>query len=86
MVRPWGANDAYPPTATTGVMQGLEVRFDLGNGETLLANVTTGSVVVDVVVYVRTLGTVVGGVEGSGHMFKGRTLFEEFKFTGLSGF
>ncbi|KAJ9150279.1 Hydroxyneurosporene dehydrogenase [Pleurostoma richardsiae] len=88
VARPWGANDAYPPVFSTGVMQGLEVRFDLGEGETLVANVTTGLPVVDVGAYVRTLGTVTGAVEGPGGckiVYEGRTLFEEFKFTGVPG-
>ena len=88
IVRPWGANDTYPPVFSTGVMQGLELRFDLGEGKTLIANVTTGLTVVDVGSYVRTLGTVTGVVEeqdGCKTSYEGRALYEEFKFTGAPG-
>lgn len=79
-VRPWGANSQYPPKIGTGVMEGLEVRFDLGRGETFVANVTTKAVAVNLGPYVRTTGTVTGGVLGCGKTYEGATLFEEFKF------
>ncbi|KAH8660443.1 hypothetical protein BX600DRAFT_523392 [Xylariales sp. PMI_506] len=79
VVRPWGDNSAYPPTLFTGAMQGIEAKFDLGSNGTFIANVTTGLALVDdVLVYIRTLGTVEGGLEG-GEQYKGRALFEEFK-------
>lgn len=80
VARPWGANSTYPPTLTTGPMQGLEVEFDLGNGTTLVANVTTGTTLIDNTGYYRALGTVEGGIQG-GESYTGRALFEEFKLT-----
>lgn len=77
VARPWGANDTYPPTITTGLMQGMEVRFDLGNGEMLIANVTTGTVVSAATGYARTLGSVQGGIVGE-ELYTGRALFEQF--------
>lgn len=81
-VRPWGANDTYPPTATSGIMQGIEVVFELDDGTTLSANVTTGTIVMDYddSVYIRALGSVVGGLEG-GESYEGRAMFEQFALT-----
>lgn len=81
-VRPWGANDTYPPTVASGLMQGLDVVFDLGGGETLVANVTRGTIVMDYMdsVYIRALGSVTGGLEG-GEVFEGRGVFEQFALT-----
>lgn len=80
--RPWGANDTYPPTATSGIMQGMEITFDLGDGSTLIANVTTGTIVMDYSdsVYIRALGAVTGGLDG-GDSLEGRAMFEQFALT-----
>lgn len=80
VVRPWGANSTYPPTMTTGRMEGLGVEFDLGNGTTLVANVTTGTILTENAVYLRTLGTVEGGIDG-GEVYTGRALLERFTLT-----
>lgn len=83
IARPWGANGAFPSNITTGIPQGLEVTFDLGDGQVLWANVTTGAVVIGGETgYARALGTVVGGV-GGGVVHKGRALFEEFALIGI---
>ncbi|KAL6801484.1 hypothetical protein J3E68DRAFT_447531 [Trichoderma sp. SZMC 28012] len=84
-VRPWGANSTYPPLPSTGPMQGIEVTFDLGNGETLAANVTTGAFVAsDGDYYVRTLGSLSATIKSPGRddevFHCGRALYEEFKF------
>ncbi|RDW56349.1 hypothetical protein BP6252_14174 [Coleophoma cylindrospora] len=80
VVRPWGENSTYPPLVTTGIMQGLELTFDLGQAGEFVANVTTGSAVSTSDTYVRTIGTVVGGLVGSNETFEGAALFEEFKY------
>lgn len=79
-LRPWGANDTYPPTATSGIMQGLEAVFDLGDGSELAANVTRGTIVMDYSnsVYIRALGTVTGGIVGGETYTDGRAMFEQF--------
>lgn len=83
VVRPWGTNSAFPPTVLTGVPQGLEVVFDLGEVGILSANVTTGALAITPQGgYARTLGHLVGGVEG-GEVYEGRTLFEQFDLIGL---
>jgi hypothetical protein len=83
VVRPWGANSEFPPKMGTGIMQGVEMTFDLGHGKTFWANVTTTATVIDIGVYVRTLGTVTGGLNGckKEETYHGASLFEEFKFT-----
>lgn len=77
VARPWGANSTYPPTVTTGPMEGLGIEFDLGDGRTLVANVTTGTILIETAGYIRTIGTVEGGFEGEAS-YTGRALFEEF--------
>lgn len=81
-VRPWGENSAYPPTVASGVMQGIEVVFALGDGTVLSANVTRGTIVMDYEesVYIRALGSVEGGLEG-GEVYQGRGVFEQFALT-----
>lgn len=81
-VRPWGINSTYPPTLATGLPEGLEATFDLGNGTTLAANVTTGAVAVFSPGYLRALGTVEGGIVGGEMYTGGRTLFEQFALLG----
>ncbi|KAL3482478.1 hypothetical protein BJX99DRAFT_266076 [Aspergillus californicus] len=80
VVRPWGGNSTYPPLVSTGVMQGLGVVFDLGVRGVFVANVTTGRSMFDTDTYVRTIGTVVGGMVGWNESFGGVALFEEFKY------
>lgn len=83
IVRPWGVNGVFPPNITTGIPQGLEVTFDLGDGQVLWANVTTGTLVIGGETgYARMLGTLVGGMVG-GVIYKGRALFEEFDLIGI---
>lgn len=89
VARPWGANGTFPPDRTTGVPQGVGLVFELGDGEVLSANVTTGVLAVAVMLgappqlaYMRALGSVVGGVEG-GEVFEGRALFEQFNLAGV---
>ncbi|KAF3763475.1 hypothetical protein M406DRAFT_263100 [Cryphonectria parasitica EP155] len=77
VVRPWGASSTYPPTLTTGIMQGLGMQFDLGNGTTFVANVTTGTIIIDITGYNRARGTIEGGLDG-GELYTGTALFEEF--------
>lgn len=78
-VRPWGANSTYPPTVSSGMMEGVEVVFELEGGERLVANVTRGTTVMDYLdsVYIRALGSVTGGLEG-GEELVGRGVFEQF--------
>lgn len=83
IARPWGVNGVFPPNITTGIPQGLEVTFDLGDGQVLWADVTTGAVVIGGETgYARMLGTVVGSVGGSA-IYKGRALFEELALIGI---
>jgi hypothetical protein len=82
VVRPWGANSEFPPKIGTGVAQGLEVLFDLDDGRTFWANLTTTNVAVNETVYTRTLGTGTGGLGGfNQETYKGAALFESFKLT-----
>ncbi|KAJ5681905.1 uncharacterized protein N7477_001845 [Penicillium maclennaniae] len=50
-VRQWGTNVTYPPTFGISKADGLVARFDLGNGQTLVANVTKEQIVHDEIVH-----------------------------------
>ncbi|KAK3937747.1 Hydroxyneurosporene dehydrogenase [Diplogelasinospora grovesii] len=78
--RPFGKNSTYPPTPAIGAPQFMALRFDLGDGKMLVANVTTEVVVAAAPIYDRMIGTIRGGIEGEGKTFEGRTLYEQFKF------
>ncbi|KAL6689708.1 hypothetical protein J3F84DRAFT_353985 [Trichoderma pleuroticola] len=82
VVRPWGKNSEYPPNEKTGIMEGLDIKFNLGKGMELMVNVTTGHVLIETDNYVRTEGTAKAIMKGSkdNKVHEGRTLFEEFKF------
>lgn len=81
VVRPWGTNDLYPPTVTTGPPQGLELVFDLGSEGVLRANITSQLVLVNAGFYQRFLGGVTA--ELNGEKFEGgRALYEQFKLIG----
>lgn len=80
LVRPWGANDAYPPVLFSAPAQGVLVTFELDDGTKFVANITTGLPIISVLLYNRMLGTVEGGVEG-GEVYTGRALFEDFQLT-----
>lgn len=56
---------------------GMGIEFDLGGGRVLVANVTTEAVLVEMAGYIRTIGTVEGGIVGE-DSYTGRALFEEF--------
>ena len=76
-VRQWGANATWPPTTGLDNVDGVEARFNLANGEVLVANMTKRIVVLDEVVHHRVNGVVKGGIEG-GEVFEGYAHFEEF--------
>ncbi|CAN8098987.1 unnamed protein product [Discula destructiva] len=83
VARPWGENGAFPPNVTTGVPQGMEVVFDLGEGQVLSANVTTGPLAMAPQTgYARMLGRLVGGVKGA-EVYEGTALFEQFDLSGV---
>ncbi|KAH8891132.1 hypothetical protein GQ53DRAFT_865874 [Thozetella sp. PMI_491] len=83
-IRPWGANNEYPPTVTTGTPQGLEIVYDLGYQGILSLNVTTGLILVDSPYHQRFLGSVQGTLtKGCNQTFEGKAIFEQFRFIGL---
>lgn len=88
VVRPWGANDTYPPTASTGLLQGLEIVWDMDGsgdgGQQLVANVTVNGLAALTPGYARTLGSVTGGLVGGEMYTGGRALFEQFAFIGAN--
>jgi hypothetical protein len=85
VVRPWGANDAYPPTYSTGPPQGLAISFDLGAEGALELNVTSYLTVINVESYQRQLGSVKGGLKGCKEEYEGKALYEQFKLIGVPG-
>ena len=80
IVRPWGANNTYPPTNTTGPVEGIEVQFDLGCGTMLMTNWTTRLLIQDTPIYQRMTGWLSGYIEdtgATGEVWEGISLFEE---------
>jgi hypothetical protein len=82
VVRPWGGNDAYPPTAGSAPPLGLELTFRLGRNDILRLNVTNNLIIDDEPVYQRFIGSVEGRVNG-GNVMEGRVLWEQFKLIGV---
>ena len=78
VVRPWGANDEYPPTISSGPPQGVYIEVDLGAEGTLHLNITNELTIVDSGVYQRFIGSVYGDLNG-GNTIEGRALHEQFK-------
>lgn len=78
-VRQWGLNATWPPTTGLEGAMGVEARFKLVTGETLVANLTKHIIVLDEVVHQRANAKVRGGIEG-GEMFDGYAHFEEFAY------
>ncbi len=85
VVRPWGANDTYPPTVSTGPPQGLAIAFDLGpwGGGVLRLNVTRELTVADSGYYQRFIGSVKGGLSSCEDEYEGTAIYEQFKVIGL---
>ncbi|KAI3390364.1 hypothetical protein diail_9946 [Diaporthe ilicicola] len=84
VARPWGSNSEYPPTAATGPIEGLGLQFQLGDGSKFLANFTSDISLVKIPGYLRTIGTVEGGIEGDQN-YTGRMIFEQFTFIPAKG-
>lgn len=78
VARAWGSVGAVPPNVTSGPPLGVEVGFDVGGGQVLRVNITTGTVMAGGQYgYSRLLGTLVGSMDG-GEVYEGRALFEQF--------
>jgi uncharacterized protein YcfJ len=79
-VRQKGGKAAWPPV--TGLLEtdGLNVRYNLPNGEVLAVDVTTELIVRDEKsVYQRANGHIRGGIVGK-EAYEGRAHYEEFIF------
>lgn len=79
VVRPWGANSAYPPKRGLPAPSGYNVRYDLGGGKAFVANFTTEIVQLSTDTHKRVIGHVSGGIEGE-EQYEGRALCEQFQF------
>jgi hypothetical protein len=77
-VRQWGGDATYPPAAGLGDVKGVDVRFNLGNGQFLAAKVTTELLIENLGggVFTRAIGSVEGGIEGL-ETFEGRAMYDE---------
>lgn len=80
VTRPWGLNATWPPAGGLASVSGVESRFDLGNGETFVVNVTKEFLTYDRVVYTRGTGLAKGGIEGRNETFEGKAFFDEFTY------
>lgn len=79
VTRAWGSNSEYPPTSGSGPIDGLGLQFQLGDGSKFVANYTSETLLVAIPGYLRTIGTVEGGIE-DGQKYTGRMIFEQFTF------
>lgn len=77
-VRQWGGNATYPPVSGLGHVHGISARFNLGNGEVLVANMTNSLLIEDLGggIFTRAIGSVKGGIEGQ-QVFEGRAIYDE---------
>ncbi|KAG8162437.1 hypothetical protein KVR01_008202 [Diaporthe batatas] len=79
VVRPWGNNSLYPPTTGLTQPSGYTIRFDLGDDKAFVANFTSKVVSLDMDIYKRQIGPLVGGIEGE-EQFEGMSQCEQFAF------
>lgn len=78
VVRPWGGNDEYPPTTGSPPPAGVEIVFQLSEGNTLRLNVTNELVIDNQDYYQRFIGSVEGTLNDT-EVITGRALYEQFK-------
>lgn len=78
-VRPWGNNSEYPPAPGLAQPSGYNIRFDMGDGKAFVANFTAEAIQLDMDIYKRLIGPIVGGIEGE-EQYEGRSLCEQFQF------
>lgn len=79
-VRPTGANSTYPPHVTSGEPQGYNLKFDISSYETLIVDVSRTFTLFGSGQYSRWIGSLSGGIKGSGKVWKGTGLWEQFSF------
>ncbi|KAL2873182.1 hypothetical protein SGCOL_011652, partial [Colletotrichum sp. CLE4] len=77
-VQQWGGLAANLPTIGLNDVDGLIVTFSLGDGQTLVANVTKTTIVLDEVVHQRANGVVSGQVLDSELTYDGFAHFEDY--------
>lgn len=70
MAASWGANE----------VSGVVSRFEFGNSEILVVNVTKEFITYDKAVYTRAVGGARGAIEGTNQTFDGRAFFDEFTY------
>ena len=80
MVRPTGANSTYPPTISTGQPQGYRIQVAGEDGKTLVVDMTRTLTVEDAPGYARWIGSLRRQIEGSGQVWVGAGLWEQFSF------
>lgn len=78
-VRPTGQNSTYPPVHGSGTPSGFHINLDLGTEGVLNVNVSERLVVLGGEgVYARWVGNMSGIIQGSGVVWEGVALYEEF--------
>ncbi|EXK80641.1 hypothetical protein FOQG_14847 [Fusarium oxysporum f. sp. raphani 54005] len=80
ITRPWGGNATWPPALGLNAVDGVVSRFDLGDGQTFVVNVTKKAITYDRLVYTRAVGLAKGGIEGSEETYEGKSFFDEFTY------
>lgn len=80
VTRPWGNNVTWPPADGLGAVAGVVSAFDLGDGKTLMVNVTKEVVTYDALVYTRAVGSAKGWILGENETWEGKSFFDEFTY------
>ena len=80
-VRPFGANDTFPPRKGDGDPDGFRIVVELQDEGTLKATITAEMVLVSAPgLFTRWISKAVGGIEG-GEQFEAPAMNEEFRVT-----
>lgn len=79
-VRPWGANSTFPPLPIIGSVRGLEINFTLYDGKVLSVNLTNDFPMRESPNYSRYLATLKGSIVGCEVDYRGKGLWEVFKY------
>lgn len=83
IVRPYGANSAYPPHSSTGPPDGFHVDFTLTDGRVFNVTVAAQELIANGHdLYYRWTGNVTGQFDGGRRITRGEAVMEQFALTG----
>jgi hypothetical protein len=82
VTRPWGGNEKYPSRSGLHGVKGVVSRFDIGNGDALVVNVTKKLITYSSpgAVYTRAIGSSEAYLESTGETYSGKAFFDQFVY------